>query len=134
MSRNAEFKQPETVRARTASIGSALSWVSMAWEAWEAEGDIVNCKSVPGKIGSFAVSSYSSHSMMAIHYVPLSPLVFLRSYGDRRPPTPSNTPIGPRVRAGVPAPDAGHGRTQSRPILATPDHCAKLETGGETKA
>jgi len=28
MLRNAEFKQPETVRARTASIGSALSWVS----------------------------------------------------------------------------------------------------------
>ncbi len=28
--RNAEFKQPETVRARTGSVGSALSWVSMA--------------------------------------------------------------------------------------------------------
>jgi len=34
----------------------------------------VNCKSVPGKKGSLAVSSYSSHSMMAIYYVPLSPL------------------------------------------------------------
>ncbi len=28
MLRNVEFKQPETVRARTASVGSALSWVS----------------------------------------------------------------------------------------------------------
>src|SRR5271157_5448252 len=30
MSRNAEFKQPETVRARTGSVGSACGWVSMA--------------------------------------------------------------------------------------------------------
>src|SRR5208337_2237766 len=33
MSRNAEFTQPETVRARTASIGSALSWVSIPGKA-----------------------------------------------------------------------------------------------------
>ena len=37
----------------------------------EAEDDIVNCESVPGKTGSLSVSSYSSHSMMAIHYIPL---------------------------------------------------------------
>jgi len=37
-------------------------------------GDIVNCESVPGKTGSLSMSSYSSHSMMAIHYVPLGPL------------------------------------------------------------
>src|SRR5271157_5548970 len=42
-------------------------------ELGEAEGDIVNCESVPGKTGSLSGSSYSSHSMMAIHYVPLSP-------------------------------------------------------------
>jgi hypothetical protein len=30
----------------------------------------VNRESVPGKTGSLSVSSYSSHSMMAIHYVP----------------------------------------------------------------
>jgi hypothetical protein len=39
-----------------------------------AEGDIVNCESVPGKTGSLSMSSYSPHSMMAIHYVPLRPL------------------------------------------------------------
>jgi hypothetical protein len=33
----------------------------------------VNCESVPGKTGSLSVSSYSFHSMMAIHYVPLDP-------------------------------------------------------------
>lgn len=33
----------------------------------------MNCESVPGKTGSLSVSSYSSHSMMAIHYLPLSP-------------------------------------------------------------
>src|SRR5271165_1039304 len=38
-----------------------------------AEGDIVNCESVPGKMGSLSVSSYSPHSMRAIHYVPLRP-------------------------------------------------------------
>jgi len=38
-----------------------------------AEGDIVNCESVPGKTGSLSISSYSPHSMMAIHYVPLRP-------------------------------------------------------------
>src|SRR5271165_905987 len=39
----------------------------------EAEGDIVNCESVPGQMGSLSVSSYSPHSMRAIHYVPLGP-------------------------------------------------------------
>ena len=38
-------------------------------ELAETEGDIVNCESVPGKTGSLSVSPYSSHSMMAIHYV-----------------------------------------------------------------
>src|SRR5271166_2352517 len=38
MSRNAEFQQPETVRARTGSIGSASSWVSMARKAGAATG------------------------------------------------------------------------------------------------
>jgi hypothetical protein len=41
--------------------------------------DIVNCESVPGKTGSLSVSSYSSHSMVAIHYVPLSPPQFTMS-------------------------------------------------------
>ena len=36
-------------------------------------GDIVNCQSAPSKTGSLSVSSYSSHSMMAVHYVLLSP-------------------------------------------------------------
>ncbi len=39
----------------------------------EAEGDIVNCESVLGRMGSLSVSSYSPHSMRAIHYVPLRP-------------------------------------------------------------
>jgi len=38
------------------------------------EGDIVNCESDPGKLGSLSVSSYSSYSMRAIHYDPLGPL------------------------------------------------------------
>ena len=46
---------------------------------------------------------------------------------------PANTPIGPGFGRDT-TPDAAHGRTQSRPTLATPDHCAKLQTGGETKA
>ena len=37
----------------------------------ETEGDIVNCESVLGQIGSLYVSSYSPHSMRAIHDVPL---------------------------------------------------------------
>ncbi len=46
----------------------------------EADGDIVNCESVPGKTSSLSVFSYSSHSMMAIHYVPLRlPMVALRT-------------------------------------------------------
>jgi hypothetical protein len=50
-------------------------------------GDIVNCESVPGKTGSLSVSSYSSHSMMAIHYVPLSPYSAPRPSGmDARKP------------------------------------------------
>ena len=36
-----------------------------------AEGDVVNCESVLGKMGSLSVSSYSPYSMRAIHYVPL---------------------------------------------------------------
>ena len=43
-------------------------------EKRQAEGDIVNCEGVPGKTGSLSVSSYSPHSMMAIHYAPLWPL------------------------------------------------------------
>jgi hypothetical protein len=42
-----------------------------------AEGDIVNCDSDPGKLGSLSVSSYSPYSMRTIHYVPLGPPVFL---------------------------------------------------------
>ena len=38
----------------------------------ETEGDIVNCASDPGKLGSLSVSSYYPYSMMAIHYVPLT--------------------------------------------------------------
>ncbi len=37
----------------------------------------MNCESVPGKTGSLSVSSYSSHSMMAIHCVPLRPPQFI---------------------------------------------------------
>ena len=40
---------------------------------WEIQGDIVNCESDPGKLGSLSVSSYSPYSMKAIHYVPLRP-------------------------------------------------------------
>src|SRR5208337_4930628 len=36
-------------------------------------GDIVNCESDPGKLGSLSVSSYSPYSTRAIHYVPLGP-------------------------------------------------------------
>ena len=39
----------------------------------ETEGDIVNSESVPGETDSLSVPSYSSHSMMAVHYVPLRP-------------------------------------------------------------
>jgi|GEM_PF-3655001 len=39
----------------------------------ETEGNIVNCESDPGKLGSLSVSSYSPYSMKAIHYVPLGP-------------------------------------------------------------
>jgi hypothetical protein len=42
-------------------------------ELGRAEGDIVNCESVLGKMGSLSVYSYSPHSMRAIHYVPLGP-------------------------------------------------------------
>ena len=59
----------------------------------EAEGDIVNCESVPGKTGSLSVSSYSSHSMVAIHYVPLSPRV---EQGNM-----SRSPFGTPVTAAV---------------------------------
>ena len=61
--------------------------------SWEAEGDIVKCESVPGKTGSSSVSSYSSHSMMAIHYVPLSPRV---EQGNM-----SRSPFGTPVTAAV---------------------------------
>jgi len=37
------------------------------------EGDIVNCESGPGKLGSLSVSSYSPYAMGAIHSVPLGP-------------------------------------------------------------
>jgi hypothetical protein len=39
----------------------------------ETEGDIVNCESAPGRVGSLSVSSYSPYSMRTIHYVPLGP-------------------------------------------------------------
>src|SRR5271157_1038918 len=42
----------------------------------ETEGDIVNCESGPGKLGSLSMSSYSTYAMGAIHYVPLGPLRF----------------------------------------------------------
>src|SRR5208337_111627 len=38
------------------------------------EGDIVNCESDPGNLGSLSVFSYSPHSMRAIHYVPFGPV------------------------------------------------------------
>ena len=52
-----------------------------------AEGDIVNCQSVLGKMGSLSVSSYSPHSMGAIHYVPIG-----------RPPWPA---LPEAVKAGI---------------------------------
>ncbi len=52
-----------------------------------AEGDIVNCESVLGKMGSLSVSSYSPHSMRAIHYVPIG-----------RPPWPA---LPEAVKAGI---------------------------------
>src|SRR5271157_1426631 len=39
----------------------------------QTEGDIVNCESDPGELGSLSVSSYSTYFMRAIHYVPLGP-------------------------------------------------------------
>ncbi len=39
----------------------------------ETEGDVVNCESDPGKLGSLSASSYSLYSMRAIHYVSLGP-------------------------------------------------------------
>jgi len=39
----------------------------------ETEGDIVNCESDPGKLGSLSVSSYSPYSMKVIYYVRLKP-------------------------------------------------------------
>jgi len=39
----------------------------------ETEGDILNCESDSGRLGSLSVSSYSPYSMKAIHYVPLKP-------------------------------------------------------------
>ena len=38
-----------------------------------AEGDIVNCESVPGQMGNLSVSFYSPHSMRAIHCDPWGP-------------------------------------------------------------
>ena len=69
--------------ARSGMQGQLVSWGlvsrgdgnrdAASIDGGEAEGDIVNCESVPGKTGSLSVSSYSSHSMMAIHYVPMRP-------------------------------------------------------------
>ena len=50
-----------------------LRFIAESWRG-RAEGDIVNCESVLGKMGRLSVSSYSPHSMRAIHYVPLGPL------------------------------------------------------------
>ena len=43
---------------------------SMSHASWVSMGDIVNCESVPGQMGSLYVFSYSPHSMRAIHDVP----------------------------------------------------------------
>jgi len=48
---------------------SSMPSIKAAWPSSprEAEGDIVNCESVPDQIGSLSVSSYSPHSTRAIH-------------------------------------------------------------------
>jgi hypothetical protein len=45
------------------------------WNSGGAEGNIVNCESDPGKLGSLSMTSYSPYSMRAIYYVPLAPPV-----------------------------------------------------------
>ncbi len=60
------------VLPRFYSINHILSKCSSKFKSdARTKGDIVNSESVPGKTGSLSVSSYSPHSMMAIHYVPL---------------------------------------------------------------
>ena len=69
-----------------------------------AEGDIVNCESVPGQTGSLSVSSYSPYSMMAIHYVPLRPPYDGNSLCPLRPPSPGQHPGSTRHRRGSSGP------------------------------
>src|SRR5208337_2929107 len=60
--------------SRAGSRRSCRQWpTAPIRRRWETEGDIVNCESNPGKLGSLSVSSYSPYSMRTIHYVPLGP-------------------------------------------------------------
>src|SRR5271165_5737922 len=77
MSRNAEFIQPETPRARTGSVGSALSWVSMAREAGAATG--LEKSEKHGIQAAFRVTKAEG----AIHF---------RASGKRGPPPTSPWP------------------------------------------
>ena len=56
-----EIDKTEALRSEALAVAKEI----------RAEGDIVNCESVLGKMGSLSVSSYSPHSMRAIHYVPI---------------------------------------------------------------
>src|SRR5271166_4589239 len=67
-----------------------------------AEGDIVNCESVPGKTGTLSVSYYFPHSTMAIHYVPLRPYVAPATISPARPDHPSGPPAVAPLRGGRP--------------------------------
>ena len=63
------------LQTRRTSARSPCSSARTAEEKGEGtEGDIVNCESNLGKLGSLSVSSYSPYSMRAIHYVSLGPL------------------------------------------------------------
>ena len=54
-----EIDKTEALRSEALAVAKEI----------RAEGDIVNCESVLGKMGSLSVSSYSPHSMRAIHLI-----------------------------------------------------------------
>src|SRR5208337_925539 len=77
-----------------------------------AEGDIVNCESVLGKMGSLSVCSYSPHSMRAIHYVPLGPPLQPAGVADRRQVHQEPPTIARRSQPGAGNPPLSHGTRQ----------------------
>src|SRR5271157_5973316 len=77
-----------------------------------AEGDIVNCESVLGKMGSLSVCSYSPHSMRAIHYVPLGPPLQPAGVADRRQVHQEPPSIARRSQPGAGSPPLSDGTRQ----------------------